>query len=96
MKEIFVTKRRGDTAKIRQILAVYSDGKRYRLHFTVLDRSNPSNKAREYGEKETRSEILNQEFFINCGDFIRASDYPLPKLAREFIQFLKESDNNAT
>lgn len=94
MKEIFVTKRRGSTAKIRQVLAVYSDGKQYRLHFVELDRTNPSKAAREAGEQAVRSETLNQEFFVNCGDFIRASDYPLPKLVREFLQYLKETEQH--
>lgn len=91
MKEIFVTKRRGSTAKIRQILAVYSDGEQYRLHFIVLDRTNPSKAERDAGKEAVRSETLDQEFFIGCGDFIRPSDYPLPKLVREFIQYLSET-----
>lgn len=94
MEKIFFSKRRGKTAQIRQMLAVYTDGKKYRLHYLILDRTNPSKAEREAGEKETRSEILNQEFFINCGDFIRVSDYPLPKLTREFIQYLKEKEND--
>lgn len=94
MKELFFVRSKGERPQIRQILAVYTDGKQYRLHYLVLDRTDPTRSEKSAGAKAERFETLNQEFFIDCGAFIRVSDYPLPKLTRKFLQFLKESEND--
>lgn len=94
MDEVFFVRRKGQTSSIRQSLAVKTDGQQYHLNFLVLDRTNPTKEERAAGAKEKRVEILNKEFVVNCGDFIRASDYPLPKLVREFIKFLQEDEQN--
>lgn len=96
MKDLFFARRRGETARISQSLAVQSDGIQYRLRYLVLDRTNPTKAERASGTKEERIEVLNQEFFLNVGDFIRVSDFPLPKLTREFIRFLKESQEHGS
>lgn len=96
MKDLFFVRRRGETARISQSLAVQSDGIKYRLQYLVLDRTNPTKAERASGAKEERIEVLNQEFFLNVGDFIRVSDFPLPKLTREFIHFLKESQEHGS
>lgn len=94
MEKIFYTRRKGDMSSIRQFLTVTTDGKQYHLHFLLLDRTKPTKAERAAGAKAERFEILNREYVINCGDFIRASDYPVPKLVREFIKFLKEPKHN--
>lgn len=94
MKEIFFARRKGEKSAIRQSLTVKTDGQQYHLHFLVLGRTNPTKEERAAGAREKRIEILNKEFVINCGDFIRASDYPHPKLVREFINFLQEAKHN--
>lgn len=96
MKEIFFVRKKGREPQIRQMLAVYSDGKQYRLHYLELDRTDPTREERENGEEAKRFETLNQEFYLDCGAFIRPSDYPFPKLTRKFIRFLKDSDNDST
>ena len=92
MKEIFFVRRRGETAQIRQMLTVYSDGQKFCLHYLVLDRTKPTGDKKEAVEVAKRTEVLNSEFFLDCSAFIRVSDYPLPKLTREFIRFLREND----
>jgi len=94
MDKIFYARRKGERSSIRQSLTVTTDGKQYRLQFLVLDRTNPTKAERAAGAKPDRIEILNREYVINCGEFIRASDYPVPKLVREFIIFLQEPKHN--
>lgn len=101
MKELFFKRRKGESQHsplliADQLLAVYTDGKQYRLHYQILDRTDPTRAEREAGEKAKRIERLNEEYFIDCGAFIRASDYPLPKLTRDFIKFLKEQEEHGT
>lgn len=101
MKELFFIRGKGVSGHSHklladQMLAVYTDGAQYRLHYLILDRTDPTRAEREAGRKAERIETLNQEFFIGCNDFIRVSDFPLPKLTRKFIQFLKERENDGT
>ncbi|WP_233981879.1 hypothetical protein [Pectobacterium versatile] len=93
MKEIFFTRSGGRT---RKILAVYSDGKQYKLNYIILYRTNPTQEEKLKGEKEKRIETLNKEYFIDCGDKILLPNYPLPELTKKFLNFLnnRESHND--
>lgn len=84
IEPIFFTRTKG---RVRKMLAVYSDGKQYKLQFTVLDRTNPTKEERAQGAKEQRFETLSQEHYVQLDDPINPDDYPLPELTREFIHF---------
>lgn len=94
MNDIFFIRRKGATSAIRQSLSVKTDGKMYYLHFLILDRTNPTKAQRAADVKAERIELLNQVYEVRCGAFIKASDFPLPKLVREFINFLQESEKH--
>lgn len=72
------------------MLTVYSDGQQFKMHFLILDRTNPSKAERAAGAKEQRFEVLNETFFISLEDQIIPASYPLPELVQKFIDFLKE------
>lgn len=72
------------------MLTVYRDGEQYKMHFLILDRTNPSKSERAAGAKEQRFEVLNETFLIGLEDPIISANYPLPELVQQFIDFLKE------
>lgn len=76
------------------MLEVFLDEENYRFRFRVFEQTDPSRAEREAGTKACRMITLDEEFYVQRGSFIRPSDYPLPKLAREFIKFLKEKESD--
>lgn len=84
MKKIFEAKAGG---RVRKRLDVYRDGERYRLSFLILDRTNPTKEEKAQGAKEKRFEVLNEEKFIACNDFIDPDLFPLPELMQQFINW---------
>ncbi|WP_042857976.1 hypothetical protein [Dickeya sp. NCPPB 3274] len=74
------------SGRVRKMLTVFTDGQRYRLHYLVLARTNPSSVERRSGKKEVRVEELNEIYEVNGLDEINANDTPLPKLTRQFLK----------
>lgn len=86
--KIFYARGKG---RVYKMLTVYSDGQLYRLHYLILDRTNPSKSERAAGEKERRFETLNQELYVKCGDEVDPNQFPIPELTQQFINFLKKA-----
>jgi hypothetical protein len=87
MEKVFFV--RGGKGRIRHLLTVYSDQKQYRLHFEVLNRTNPTKAEKAAGVKEKRFVVLDQDYYVECGKTIIPSEYPLPELAEAFSHFLQ-------
>lgn len=86
MEQIFFTRGKG---RVRKLLVVYSDGQQYKLHYTILDRTNPTKEERAQGIKEKRFATLDEIYFIGCDELLDVNKYPLPELTSEFIKYLE-------
>lgn len=93
MEKIFYVRGKGRATKA---LTVFSDGQQYRLNFLILGRTNPTKTERAAGEKEKRFEILNEDIFVQHDHEIIPSQFPLPELVQQFIDFWIERKGNAT
>ncbi|EET2715135.1 hypothetical protein FJ565_004716 [Escherichia coli] len=85
MDKIFYTRGKG---RVRKSLDVFSDGRQFRLLFTVLDRTNPSKADRAAGMKEKRFIVFEEEFYISHNVQVIPSKYPFPELVEEFVVYL--------
>lgn len=93
MEQIFFARGKGRATKL---LTVFSDGQRYRLHFIIFGRTNPSKVERAAGEKEKRFKVLNKKIFVQHDQEIIPTQFPLPELVQQFIVFLNERKSHAT
>jgi len=93
MEQIFYVRGKGRATKA---LTVFSDGQQYRLNFLILGRTNPTKAERAAGAKEKRFEILNENIFVQHDQEIIPSQFPLPELVQQFVEFLIERKGHAT
>lgn len=93
MEQIFYTRGKG---RVTKALTVWDNGSHYRLHFLALDRTNPSKAERAAGAKEKRFVTLDTNIDVPRGVLIVPSNYPLPELVKQFIDFLNEDNASGT
>ncbi|PHM59519.1 hypothetical protein Xish_03662 [Xenorhabdus ishibashii] len=81
MKQIYMTRSGGS---VRSILTVYSDGTKFKLHYLILGRTNPTKAEKAKGVKSQRFEILNNEFLFDSVNDINFIMLPVQKLTNRF------------
>ncbi|MGK7247386.1 hypothetical protein ACSPAH_23045 [Buttiauxella agrestis] len=93
MEQIFYARGKG---RATRALTVFTDGQQYRLDFLILGRTNPTKTERAAGAKEKRFEILNESFHVQRGQEIIPTQFPLPELVQQFVDFLIEGKGHDT
>lgn len=93
MEQIFYVRGKGRKTKA---LTVFRDEQHYRLHFLILGRTNPTKAEKAAGAKEKRVIELDEEVLLPRDQDIIPSQYPLPDLVQELINFLNEGDKCGT
>lgn len=86
MELIFYKRGKG---RITKSLSVYSDGEKLKFHYLTFDRTNPTKKERESGEREKRIKTLDIEFIFDGFANVDFSKLPHQNLTSEFLDSLK-------
>lgn len=85
MNQIYHRKAGG---KLRKMLTVYSDGEKFKLHFLIMDRTDPTRSEKAKGIKPKRIILMDKAFFFDNMEDLSLNIKHMP-LSDMIVDFMK-------